>query len=65
MVSSVIALAQGLGIVTTAEGVETSEQLDYLRSAGVDLMQGYLFGRPVPLAELDLEATPRPATMVA
>ncbi len=65
VVSSVIALAQGLGIITTAEGVETSEQLDYLRSAGVDLMQGYLFGRPVPLAELDLEATPRPATMVA
>jgi len=54
VVASTIALAQGLGIVTTAEGVETEEQFDYMRQAGVDLLQGYLFGRPVPASELDL-----------
>ena len=57
VVASTLALAQGLGTVTTAEGVETEEQLEYLRAAGVDLVQGYLFGRPVPIAQLDLHAT--------
>ena len=51
VVSSVLALAQGLGTVTTAEGVETEEQFEYMRTAGVDLVQGYLFGRPVPISE--------------
>jgi diguanylate cyclase (GGDEF)-like protein/PAS domain S-box-containing protein len=57
VVASTLALAQGLGTVTTAEGVETEEQLEYMRAAGVDLVQGYLFGRPVPIAHLDLNAT--------
>jgi diguanylate cyclase (GGDEF)-like protein len=51
VVASTLALAQGFGIVTTAEGVETEEQFDYMRAAGVDLAQGYLFGRPVPISE--------------
>jgi diguanylate cyclase (GGDEF)-like protein/PAS domain S-box-containing protein len=51
VVASTLALAQGLGIATAAEGVETEEQFEYMRSAGVDLAQGYLFGRPVPIAE--------------
>jgi len=51
VVASTLALAQGLGIVTAAEGVETEEQFEYMRSAGVDLAQGYLFGRPVPISE--------------
>ena len=55
IVASTLALAQGLGTVTTAEGVETEEQLEYMRIAGVDLVQGYLFGRPAPLAQLDLQ----------
>jgi diguanylate cyclase (GGDEF)-like protein len=57
VVASTLALAQGLGTVTTAEGVETEDQLEYMRAAGVDLVQGYLFGRPVPIAQLDLNAT--------
>jgi EAL domain-containing protein (putative c-di-GMP-specific phosphodiesterase class I) len=56
VVSSVLALARGLGIATTAEGVETEEQFEYLQAAGVDLVQGFLFGRPVPLSEFDLDA---------
>ncbi|MGB9118493.1 bifunctional diguanylate cyclase/phosphodiesterase [Bradyrhizobium sp.] len=54
VVASTLALAQGLGIVTTAEGVETEEQFEYMREAGVDLVQGYLFGRAVPISQLDL-----------
>ena len=52
VISSVLTLARGLNIGITAEGVETDEQFALLRSAGVDLLQGYLFGRPVPLEEL-------------
>jgi EAL domain-containing protein (putative c-di-GMP-specific phosphodiesterase class I) len=53
IVSSVQALALGLDIVTTAEGVETEQQFEMLRAAGVNLIQGYLFGRPRPVSELD------------
>jgi diguanylate cyclase (GGDEF)-like protein len=65
VVASTLALAQGLGTVTTAEGVETEEQLEYMRAAGVDLVQGYLFGRPVPISQLDLHATLSRKEMVA
>ena len=65
VVSSVLALAQGLGTQTTAEGIETEEQLEYMRKAGVDLAQGYLFGRPVPIAELDLSNAPLKKEMAA
>jgi diguanylate cyclase (GGDEF)-like protein/PAS domain S-box-containing protein len=47
IVSSVLTLARGLDITTTAEGVETEEQFELLRLAGVDVVQGYLLGRPV------------------
>ena len=46
-----IGLAHNLGLKVVAEGVETTAQLDYLRSRGCDLIQGYLFSRPVPAAE--------------
>ena len=65
IVASTLALAQGLGTVTTAEGVETEEQFDYLRTAGVDLVQGYLFGRPVPIAQLDLHDAKFPSEVLA
>jgi EAL domain-containing protein (putative c-di-GMP-specific phosphodiesterase class I) len=65
VVSSVLALAQGLGMITTAEGIETEEQLEYMHKAGVDLAQGYLIGRPVPISQLDLNNTLLPKEMVA
>jgi diguanylate cyclase (GGDEF)-like protein len=54
IVSSVLTLGRCLGITTTAEGVETEEQFTPLRAAGVNTVQGYLFGRPCPASELDL-----------
>jgi diguanylate cyclase (GGDEF)-like protein len=65
VVASVLALARGLDIVTAAKGVEKSEQFEALQAAGVDFAQGYLFGRPVPHAELDLEAAMPMAKNVA
>ena len=65
VVSSVLALAHGLGMITTVEGIETWEQLKYMREAGVDLAQGYLFGRAVPFSQLDLNPTTLTNEMVA
>ena len=64
VVASVLALAHGLGIATTAEGVETEAQLEYMRGAGVDLVQGHLFGRAVPIAQLDLDTAGLPGERV-
>ena len=53
IVRAVAALAKGLGMSTTAEGVETAEQLDSIRSEGCSEMQGFLFSRPVPAHEIE------------
>jgi diguanylate cyclase (GGDEF)-like protein/PAS domain S-box-containing protein len=57
VVASILTLARGLQIAVTAEGVETRPEFDLLRAEGVNYVQGYLFGRPRPLAELDFAAT--------
>ena len=41
-------MAHGFGQKVCAEGVEKREQLDFLRAAGCDSVQGYLFSPPVP-----------------
>jgi diguanylate cyclase (GGDEF)-like protein len=51
IVGAIVALARGLGVATTAEGVETKEQGDILRAIGVTTMQGYYFGKPKPNGE--------------
>jgi EAL domain-containing protein (putative c-di-GMP-specific phosphodiesterase class I) len=53
IVRAVAAMARGLGMTTTAEGVETQEQLDAVRSEGCTEMQGFLFSRPRPAHEIE------------
>jgi len=52
IVGAVIGLARGLDMATTAEGIESEQQFEIMRIAGVTLAQGYLFGRPCPKSEL-------------
>ncbi|MCU1372511.1 MAG: diguanylate cyclase/phosphodiesterase with and sensor(s) [Ilumatobacteraceae bacterium] len=61
IVDAVLAIAEALGHQTSAEGVETTAQLDYLRRAHCDFAQGYLFSKPVPFDEFArlLESDPR------
>jgi diguanylate cyclase (GGDEF)-like protein/PAS domain S-box-containing protein len=51
IVRSVLGLGRSLELTTVAEGVETQAQLEVLRREGCDEMQGYLIGRPQPIAE--------------
>ena len=62
IVTSVIDLARSLGVSVVAEGVETEEQLAGLRARGCDTMQGFLFAKPGPAADVAAlvgERTPR------
>jgi diguanylate cyclase (GGDEF)-like protein len=52
IVRTIVALASGLHMDTTAEGVETEEQFEFLAAAGCTAIQGYLFSRPLPAGEL-------------
>jgi diguanylate cyclase (GGDEF) domain len=51
IISSIVTLARGLNLSVTAEGVETQEQFEMLRTLGVNFAQGYLLGRPMPLGD--------------
>ncbi|MFZ5524166.1 MAG: EAL domain-containing protein [Pseudomonadota bacterium] len=51
IIQTIIGMAHNLNIEVIAEGVETSEQRDFLWGAGCRHYQGYLFGRPLPLEE--------------
>jgi EAL domain-containing protein (putative c-di-GMP-specific phosphodiesterase class I) len=49
---AIIVLGKSLGLAVVAEGVETEAQAAFLRERGCNLMQGYLFSRPVPPEEI-------------
>ncbi|MCH7373384.1 EAL domain-containing protein [Aeromonas sp. MR16] len=57
IVENVIDLATRLGLQLVAEGVETEVQAVYLRARNVAFQQGYLYGRPVPMAEFTKQLT--------
>ncbi len=52
IVKAITGLGESLGMVTTAEGVETVDQLQTLSAEGCDEVQGYLFSKPVPASEV-------------
>ncbi|MBI5321435.1 EAL domain-containing protein [Bradyrhizobium sp.] len=63
IVRAVAALANGMGMAATAEGVETAEQLDKIAAVGCTEMQGFLFSKPLPVAEIErlfLSRFPKP-----
>ncbi len=53
IVRTVIALGRNLGLRVVAEGVETAEQMQFLREQACDEVQGYFISRPVPAAQLE------------
>ena len=53
LVDAIIAMAKSLGLATVAEGVETEAQWQYLRDRDATQVQGFLFCRPLPIAELE------------
>jgi EAL domain-containing protein (putative c-di-GMP-specific phosphodiesterase class I) len=52
IISAILAMAHTLNLLVVAEGVETAEQLQFLRDRSCDIVQGYLFSQPLPAAEL-------------
>jgi EAL domain-containing protein (putative c-di-GMP-specific phosphodiesterase class I) len=55
LVRAIIALGHQLDLSVTAEGVETLEQLAFLKAQGCDLVQGYFFSKPVPAEQLETD----------
>ena len=53
IVTAVLGLAEAVGMVTVAEGVETADQLDALRELGCPLVQGHHLGRPAAAADIE------------
>ncbi|WP_221139418.1 EAL domain-containing protein [Rhizobium sp. NZLR10] len=62
IIGAIVALSRNLGISTTAEGVETEYQRDFLAALGCTDLQGYFFSKPVPLRELDCFREPESTT---
>lgn len=48
IVKAIVMMAEGMGLTTIAEGVETNEQLEILKKIHCSAIQGYIYGRPVP-----------------
>ena len=53
VIKGLVGLCADLGIETVAEGIESVQQLDALRSVGCTRAQGFLIGRPMPIAQFE------------
>lgn len=51
LIAGIIGLAHGLSLSVVAEGIETADQLDYVRALGCDFVQGFYFSKPLPATE--------------
>ena len=60
LLKGIIELGNALGLNLVAEGIETSEQHQVVRSLGCQGAQGFFFGRPAPVATPDLPAAIAP-----
>lgn len=49
IINTVIRMSKNLNIETVSEGIETREQFNFIKQAGCDLVQGFLFGKPMPI----------------
>ncbi|WP_066482652.1 MULTISPECIES: EAL domain-containing protein [unclassified Sphingomonas] len=65
IIRAVVALAQSLGMATTAEGVETEDEHRMVQALGCTKVQGYYFGRPLPVEEARRLTTGRDAASAA
>ena len=52
-IASILNLARELGACTVAEGIETSEQVEFLQKVNCDLIQGYFYSKPLPIPEFE------------
>jgi EAL domain-containing protein (putative c-di-GMP-specific phosphodiesterase class I) len=51
LIEHIVSVAKSMGVITLQEGVERAEHLEFLRRIGCNMAQGYLFAKPMPLAE--------------
>ena len=52
ILDAIVKLAEKIGMLTLTEGVETNLQAEFLSEIGCGRLQGYLFGKPIPIADL-------------
>jgi len=59
IISAVISMARALNLRVVAEGVETEEQLEFLRRQRCETIQGFLYSHPLPAEEFEAVLAPR------
>ncbi len=53
LMTSIVELGHKLDVCIVAEGIETQQQVDLLKRVGCDMIQGYFYSRPLPIAEFE------------
>ncbi|MGO0861799.1 EAL domain-containing protein, partial [Clostridioides difficile] len=53
VIKNIIQMIKELNIITVAEGIEYKEQVEFLKEIGCDLVQGFVFYKPMPMSEFE------------